>query len=322
MPGSRRSSTTQSYGFCDERLRARSRRTRRVVVSTSPSPIRSLIAWLWTGSSSTTSSCLTPLLDERRGPRRGPPCRSSAVDRLLQEAERAALEPAALLVEHPRRCGPGCDASPASCLSRSSSTQPSMSGRRRSSVIASGLTERASSSACVAAGRDDALEARRARHLEHASSRTSGRPRRRAARGRPARASRSRPGPCARACRGTIDVVAAGWVRAASPAASGRSPARQLAAGCGGIAPRRALRRAACRPSAGSSVNVRARPDDASRRAGRRRAGRRSRARSRGRGRCRRTCGSSSRPPAGTPRRSAAACPAGCRCRCRRPRTR
>ena len=77
---------------------ARPRRTTTLVVCTSPSPISSVIAWLWTGSSSTTSRLLTRFSTNSLMPSR-PLLQALGGDRLLEEAERAVLQAAALLVE-------------------------------------------------------------------------------------------------------------------------------------------------------------------------------------------------------------------------------
>ena len=89
-----------------------------------------------------------------------------ALHRLGDELERARLQRALARLVGRDHATPGCGASRSSFFSRSSTRQPSMSGRKMSSVIAAGWYSRGQRERRSARRRDDALEALLARGVE------------------------------------------------------------------------------------------------------------------------------------------------------------
>ena len=133
-----------------------------------------------------------------------------------------------------------------SCFRRSSTRQPSMSGRRMSSVMASGLNSRARASAAGAARRPRALEARLAGHVEQEAGEARRRSRRSAARGRRAGWS-SRSSPDLDAAQRPDGSAAAAGAADAAPAADRGGVADGAAAAAAAARLRRARRSAAGR---------------------------------------------------------------------------
>ena len=209
-----------------------------------------------------------------------------------------------------------------SCLSWSSTTQPSMSGRRRSSVIASGFRMRASS-----------------RPWAPVVATTPRKPRSRASpsRVRPKVSSSSMisstrsPGGQLRADRrrSRRSACSPPWIRRRLDRARRRHCRSDCGARPAPIGARlelraSAARRRGCRRRCADRVLERQVQGEgaaharlavqvqlAAQQAGDLAADREAQAR------CRRTCGWCRRRPAGTPRRRSSACPRGCRCRCR-----